>query len=143
MGGPYPEGVTSFDARGSDTIGNSVSPINVIIEGTSYDIPFRIPSETCPLCPEIAELGPCVEQTCSGPTIPDHYKRETVTIGCQYAYQGSTTPIIFVGTIDSENGTVSAGNFYTDYCDGEFIVEYYCGNYGMLRNSTYLLSRWL
>jgi hypothetical protein len=136
IGGPYPEGVTIFDARGSDTSGNPVSPINVIIEGVSYDIPWRIPSEGCPLCPEIVELGPCVKQTCSGPTIPDHYKQETVMIGCLYAYQGSTQPKIFFGTIDPDSETVGPGNIYTDRCEGDIVIEHYCQD-DVLRNYAY------
>lgn len=136
IGGPYPEGVIIFDANGSDDQGYHIPSRNLIIEGVSYDIPHRIPSETCPLCPQIAELGMCVEQTCTGPSMPEPYEQDSVTIGCLYANQGSTTPMIFISEIGGGEGNESRGGFYSDYCDGDDVIEYYCSG-GMMRNSSY------
>ncbi len=125
-GGPFIEGVYIFTAQGEDDENNTVQPGNVYIEGVSYDISQRIPSETCPACPEIEGLGECISQTCNGPDFSDidPYDYDVVRVGCQYSEQGSTTPLVFFTVEGSENN--GSSGVYGDYCSNNALVEYYC-----------------
>lgn len=80
--------------------------------------------DLCPQCPEIEEIGPCVDQTCSGEDYPSYYERDTLYIGCMYAFQGSTTPQIFV---TEEGDDESMSGIFSDHCtSSSHLEEAYC-----------------
>jgi len=131
----YKEEECEYGCDGDDCKEGGLPPLEIPRTEPVEELPTFVPPGACTLCPTLEDLGPCVEQTCTGPTLSEvqHYKRETATIGCTYAGQGTTTPMIFV----AENGTEGQSNLYSDFCDGRNVVEYYCTGNGVLGNQTY------
>jgi hypothetical protein len=134
VGGPYPDGLHIFDIVAEDLLGDSIPSQNVIVEGISIDKitdVSQLEINPCPHCPEISELGPCIQQVCYGPSQPDYDVQEQNYIGCLYQNQGVSEPWMFI----SEGGT---DGWFTDTCiSSNVLAEYYCQGTGYLRELHY------
>jgi len=120
VGRPYKE-PPIFGSRAHDDSGNVFDVSDILVGGDAYGVE-ELPELLCPDCPEIEEMGPCVKQTCNGPSEPAHYEQDGLTFGCLYAFQGTSTPMIFAG--DEEE---SAIGIHTDHCiNSTHVKEFYC-----------------
>jgi hypothetical protein len=134
VGGPYPDGVHIFDVVAEDLHGNFIPSQNVIVEGISISTivdASQLEVDLCPHCPEIPDLGPCIQQVCYGPDQPDYDIREQNYIGCLYQNQGASEPWMLIS-----NETTTG--WFTDTCiSSNELAEYYCQGTGGLRELHY------
>jgi hypothetical protein len=134
VGGPYPEGVHIFSVVAEDINGNFLPSENVIVDGSEVDTTVDyvdLEIDLCPLCPERPDLGPCIQQTCYGPSQPDITVQEQNYIGCLYQGQDLSQPWTLL-----DGG--STDGWYTDTCiSATVLAEYFCQGTAGLRELHY------
>jgi hypothetical protein len=134
FGGPYAEGVQLVSVVAQDLEGNFLPAENVIAAGELIDAGQDYADwavDPCPHCPERPDLGPCVQQTCYGPSQPDIHVQEQNFIGCLYQGQDLSQPwtLLDTGTLDG---------WYTDTClSPDILAEYFCQGTAGLRELHY------
>ncbi len=136
-GGPYPDGVDLFEALGRDEQGNPVFPGNIYVQGESMSIDYGAIGdfELCPLCPEVIGLGPCVSQTCSGPSSPDYDVRSEVEISCEYQNAVQLEFAFDTSAFDSMFDDDTPGA-YEDRCTSDQdLLEFYCQGLSVTQES--------
>jgi hypothetical protein len=134
IGGPYPDRVYIFSVVALDLHNNYLPSEYVIVNSVPVDTTVDhadLEINRCPHCPERPDLGPCVQQTCYGPSQPDISVQEQNFIGCLYQGQDPSKPWTLMD-LGPTNG------WFTDSClSPNVLSEYFCQGTGGLRELHY------
>jgi hypothetical protein len=136
-GGPYPEGINLFEALGRDEFGNPIFPGNIYVQGESLSVDFGVIGEfeRCPQCPEVIGLGPCVSQSCIGPSAPDYDVHTEVELSCEYQNAVQLEFAIDTSAFEYLFGDDTPGA-YEDQCTSDVdLLEFYCDGYREVEES--------
>lgn len=150
-GGPYPEGILTFNAVGFDNQGASLFPKDGAIEANVVSVEVtKIVLEPAPItdcssiCPEIEGAGKCISYKCSGPNLTDPYKKEGVDIKCSYENESGSLAIQMAGKcIQVDINTVICNpdprniTLKDECADTSKVLEHFCYSIKNVKNSTY------